>query len=94
MVKSMSHDAMNSWAEKAKSFEPLMQAPHDGVHIITCDETRNKGSVIMEIAERIRPWLMQLFDGVRDENGMLVQPSHIRGIALNVAQNIVREQGQ
>ena len=48
----------------------------------------------MEIAERIRPWLSKMFEGVRDENGMLVQPARVRGIALDVAQRIVQEQNK
>ena len=43
----------------------------------------------MDIADKIWPSLMKLFSGVRDENGMLMQPAHVRGIALNVAQDLV-----
>ena len=35
-----------------------------------------------------------MFDGVRDENGMLVQPARIRGISLNVkcSENVVKQE--
>ncbi len=52
------------------------------------------GRLIMEIAEKLRPWLTKMFENVRDENGMIVQPARIRGIALNVAQDIINEQMQ
>lgn len=49
------------------------------------------GNLIMSIAEAIRPWLMKMFEGARDENGMLVQPARVRAISLNVAQRLVKE---
>ena len=54
--------------------------------------TQSRGSVILEIAERLRPWLMKMFEGVRDPHGNIMQPAHIRGIALNLAQRIIKEE--
>jgi hypothetical protein len=88
----MSHDIINSWVEKAKSADVAMPAV-EGVQVIR-RANQSRGSMIMEIAERIRPWLTEMFQSVRDENGMLVQPARVRGIALNVAQGIVKEQEQ
>lgn len=87
----MTHDVISSWVEKAKAAEAT-SAPSDGVRVIRASELHSRGNVIMDIAERIRPWLMKMFEGARDENGMLVQPARVRGIALNMAQNIVKEQ--
>lgn len=53
---------------------------------------QTRGNLIMEIAEKIRPWLARMLGEVRDENGMLVQPARVRAIALNMAQSIVKEQ--
>ena len=84
----MSPDAINSWIEKAKHADGT--AKPAGIQVVRRAETR--GNVIMEIADKIRPYLAKMFEGVRDEEGMLLQPAHIRGIALNVAQGIVNKQ--
>ncbi len=87
----MSHEIINSWVEKARQNGKEAEAAQQGVKVIRASDP-NRGNLIMEIAEKIRPWLTKLFANVRDENGMLVQPARIRGIALNVAQRIVAEQ--
>jgi hypothetical protein len=91
----MSNDAINSWIEKAKQNAEGGALPAEemsGVKVIKRTQAQSRGSAIMDIAEKIRPWLTKMFEGVRDEEGLLVQPAHVRGIALNVAQNIVKEQ--
>lgn len=91
----MSSDAVNSWIDKAKNNQKSSpkSAPKSGsVQVITRVEPQSRGNMIMEIAEKIRPWLMKMFEGVRGEDGILLQPANIRGIALNVAQNILKEQ--
>jgi len=86
----MTNDAIDSWIKNAKS--GTLSAPvTPGVKVIK-RVPKSKGNIIMEMAEKIRPWLMKMFEGVRDENGMLLQPAHIRGIALNVAQSIIKEE--
>lgn len=86
----MSHDAINSWVGKAKSAPPpAIEAT--SVKVIK-REVQSTGNMIMEIAEKIRPFLLKMFEGVRDEEGMLLQPANVRGIALNMAQNIIKEQ--
>ena len=87
----MSQDVISNWVEKAKMADTATASP-SGVRVIRREETQNRGKIIMDIAEKLRPWLTKMFEGVRDENGMLVQPARIRGIALNVAQNLVKEQ--
>jgi len=87
----MSHDAIGSWIEKAKASEgsdgDSASAPK-GVQVIKRD-TQSRGNLIMEIAEKLRPALAKLLDGVTGNNGVLIQPAHIRGYALNIAQKIV-----
>jgi len=85
----MSHEVINDWIEKAKSAGSTV--PTSGIQIIRREEPF-KGNVILEIADKIRPWLAKMFEGVRDENNMLLQPARVHGIALNVAQSIVKEQ--
>ena len=87
----MTNDAINNWIEKAKQSE-VASAAESGIKVIKRAPSQSRGNMIMEIAEKLRPWLTKMFEGVRDENGMLVQPARIRGIALNVAQDIVAEQ--
>ncbi|MDE3016052.1 MAG: hypothetical protein KGI29_03920 [Pseudomonadota bacterium] len=90
----MSHDAINSWVEKAMQSEDTAgdaaRAPN-GVQVIRRVQPSNKGKIIMEVAEKIWPSFMKLFAGVRDENDMVLQPAHVRGIALNVAQELVNK---
>lgn len=81
----MTQDSMGNWAEKAKN-----AVQNDAVKVVRREQTKSKGNTIMEIAEKIRPFLMNLFQGVRDDQGMLYQPSHVRGFALNIAQDVLR----
>jgi hypothetical protein len=88
----MSHDNINSWVEKAKQMEALVPET-EGVQVIRRVAMPNRGNLIMQVADKIYPWLMEMFQGIRDENGMLPQPARVRGIALNVAQDIIKRQG-
>jgi hypothetical protein len=89
----MSNDAINNWVEKAKSHtENGADNRAGGVQVIKRAVPMTKGNIIMEVAEKLRPWLTTLFANVRDEHGMLVQPAKVRAIALNAAQDIVRKQ--
>lgn len=47
---------------------------------------------ILDIAEKIYPWLLKMFDGIRDEHGIPLQPAHVRAISLNVAQRLAHKQ--
>lgn len=92
----MTRDPIGNWVEKAKSTnsEAAQGAGDDvqtnGVRVIRREESKSKGGMIMEIAEKIRPFLMNMFHGIRDEKGMLYQPAHVRGIALNMAQDLLK----
>jgi hypothetical protein len=88
----MSNDAINSWVGKAKNTPAAASAKNTEVKVIKRAVPEPRGNIIMDVAEKIRPFLLKMFEGVRDESGMLLQPAHIRGIALNMAQNIVKEQ--
>jgi hypothetical protein len=87
----MSHDAINNWVEKAKG-QINTANESSGVQVIKRPVAMTKGNIIMELAEKLRPWLTTVLTGLRDENGMLVQPARIRAVALNVAQDIVKRQ--
>ena len=85
---------MSHWVKKAKSTHDERTANKvenpPGVKVIR-NKPKSTGETIMEIADAIWPSLMKLFEGTRDENGMLVQPARVRGIALNVAQGLVKD---
>ena len=86
----MSHDAISNWVERAKSNASGDDASEiGGVQVIRREQAHAKGNIIMSIAEILRPWLMKVYEGVRDNNGLLVQPATVRAIALNVAQDMV-----
>jgi hypothetical protein len=90
----MSHDPIDNWIEKAKmSAQDNSEPSQSGVKVIR-RPAKTRGNVIMDIAEKLRPILTKMFEGARDENGMLVQPARVRAIALNVAQDIIKEQEQ
>ncbi len=86
----MASDNISSWVAKAKEGVVPPPVAASSVKVIKREQTR--GNIIMDIAEKIYPWFLKMFDGVRDENGMVMQPAHVRGIALNVAQSIIKEQ--
>ncbi len=87
----MSHDAINSWVDNAKKPIPAA-AKSAAIQVVTRAQEQARGNLIIDIAEKIRPYLVKMFEGVRDENGLLMQQAHVRGIALNMAQNIAKEQ--
>jgi len=89
--KFMSHDAINSWVDNAKKPIPAA-AKSAAIQVVTRAQEQARGNLIIDIAEKIRPYLVKMFEGVRDENGLLMQQAHVRGIALNMAQNIAKEQ--
>jgi hypothetical protein len=87
----MTHDALEGWIKNARQ-SGGESALASGIRVIRNPKAPSRGAQIMEIAEKLRPWFAKMFEGVRDENGMLVQPARVRGIALNVAQRIVQEE--
>ncbi len=86
----MDDKVISHWLDKTRA-RPVSDAP-EGVQVIRREKTPPRGQIIMEMAEKLRPWIASMFENVRDDNGMLVQPARVRGIALNVAQRIVHEQ--
>lgn len=94
MQLAMENELINAWIEKAKDSAADARASTQGRGVAVVRRKKTRGNVIIEIAEKIRPVLARLFEGARDENGMLVQPAHVRAIALNVAQDIIKEQEQ
>lgn len=87
----MSHDAINNWVEKAKGHVEPLSEEKSGVQVVRRPVPVTKGAIILDMAEKLRPWLTSVLTGLRDENGMLMQPARIRGIALNMAQHIVKQ---
>ena len=92
----MTNDAINNWIEQAKqpkgNFVVGSNPNSARPQVIKRVETDKGGKLIMEIADKIRPWISKMFEGVRDDNGLVLQQANIRSIALNVAQGIVKEQ--
>jgi hypothetical protein len=88
----MSYEPINHWVEKAKMAAAHEPAETGGVQVIRRITNQNRGSIIMDIAEALRPWLMKMLQGVRDNDGLLLQPARVRALALNVAQSIVNDE--
>ncbi len=55
------------------------------------DRFQTSGAMIMEIAEWIRPILLEGMRGWKNAEGVLYRPEHIRAVALNVAHDIVKK---
>lgn len=55
------------------------------------DSFQTRGAMIMEVAEVIRPVLQEWLREWRNEHNMPIRPERVRAIALNVAQDIVRQ---
>jgi len=85
------NDSINEWVNNAHATEATQDAAVRSVKVIR-KETRSRGQIIMAVADALRPHFNKMFEGVRDAEGMLAQPAHIRAFALNVAQGIVRDQ--
>lgn len=86
----MSNDVIQNWVRKSKQDADAPQV--NSVNVIKRVGKQSRGNVILEIAERLRPWFTKMFEGIRDEHGQLVQPARIRAIALNVAQDLLNEE--
>jgi len=88
----MSREPINNWVNKAKNSQPKSgEVESVSVNVVRREPPQSKGAMIMEIADRIWPSLMEFFSGKRDDNGMLLQPAHVRGFALAVAQNLMKQ---
>lgn len=86
----MPNEMIGNWVDKAKANVSAPEAS-TGVNVVRREPAMTKGQMIMDVADRLWPGLMDVFKGVRDHSGMLLQPAHVRGIALNAAQDLVEE---
>lgn len=48
------------------------------------------GALIMQVADLLRPKLQEQLRGAIDENGMAVESARVRGMALIIAQEMVK----
>ncbi len=85
----MNEDNINEWVGNARANENVAAAPK-GVKVIRKEQPKSHGTIIMEIAEKLRPSLMKWFDGKYNDDGMLIQPAHVRGFAIEMAENLVK----
>lgn len=89
------NDNINEWTQRAKAHESESDSSsvaHKRVKVIRKESAPSIGQLIMQVADKIRPHIAAMCDGVRDNGGMLLQPAHIRGIALEVAERMVKEE--
>lgn len=87
----MANEPIGSWVNKAKANQVAPSAPA-GVNVVRREVPMTKGQMIMDLADKLWLGLPELFKDVRDRSGMLLQPAHLRGIALNMAQDLIRKQ--
>lgn len=86
----MNDDNIQHWVDRAKILEEMPQ-PVNGVRVIRNNApAKSKGQMIMEIANLLLPDFQKLLSGKRDRDGLVLQPAHIRGIALNYAEYYVK----
>jgi len=87
----MNEQNINEWVGRAKAGETVITSGDTTVKVIRKEPPKNRGSIIMAVAEALRPHLNKLFEGKRDNEGLVIQPAHIRGYALNMAQYLVQK---
>lgn len=87
----MGNETISHWVEKAKNAPAAPAQKESGVQVVRREPPPTTGQVIMDIADKLWPGLMELFHGMRDSSGMLLQPAHVRGIALNMAQELAKK---
>lgn len=88
----MNDTTISHWIDRAKINESLPK-PVNGVKVIK-NAAKSKGQIIFDIAEAMRPHLMKMFEGARDQDGLIAQPAHIRAFSLNLAQRMVNAKEQ
>jgi hypothetical protein len=88
----MDQDPISSWITKAADVKHAVENAVSGVNVIQRKHKPvSQGNMIIDLAEKLRPILMKMYSGVRDENEQLVQPARVRAISLNLAQSLVKE---
>ncbi|MDX2073468.1 MAG: hypothetical protein SFX19_03775 [Alphaproteobacteria bacterium] len=90
----MTTDNINEWVDKAKQSEAddSSASSSGGVRVVRNQpQHQSIGNMIMAVADKIRPHIAAMCDGVRNNEGMLIQPAHIRGIALEMAEGLVKD---
>lgn len=86
----MNEQGINEWVTNARTAEANEGAAVRSVKVVR-NKPHNRGAIIMAVADALRPHLNKLFEGSRDDEGMLAQPAHIRAYALNMAQYMVQQ---
>ena len=89
----MNEDGINKWVGHARANENASDG-NNGVKVIRNEPQKSRGTLIMEMADRLRPYLSQWFDGKYNDDGMLIQPAHVRGFAIEMAEHLVKQQYQ
>jgi hypothetical protein len=52
---------------------------------------QTQGNKIMMVAEILRPMIAKWLEGARTRDGLPVQPATVRAVALNTAQNLLKQ---
>lgn len=92
----MNEQNMGSWVSNAKAHNSASANAHP-VQVIRRNAPKanvvpSVGNIIMEVAEKLRPIIARTLQGVRNDEGTILQPAHIRGIALDMAEGLVKKQ--
>lgn len=90
----MNEENISGWVQSAKANEAQKEAPPSGVKVVRKEVSKSRGAMIMEIAEKLLPAFRVFFKDHRDTTGMLLQPTHVRGIALNYAEYLIKSKEQ
>ncbi len=83
---------MSGRDDTTSGFASRLSAGRQGPKINNMNNKRvqTMGELILQVAEALKPGLQDELEGVRDENGMPVQPARVRGIAIIIAQELVK----
>ena len=87
----MPNETIGNWVEKAKANAATHSDSTGTVNVVRRAAAPTTGQMIMDMADKLWPGLMDLLKGAHDGSGLLLQPAHVRGIALNMAQTLVKK---
>jgi hypothetical protein len=86
------NDNINEWVGRARANEnESAESQPKSVKVIRKESVPSRGQLIMQIADKLLPHLTQWFHGKYNDEGMLIQNSHVRGFAIDMAEGLVKK---
>lgn len=91
----MNGENFNEWVGRAKNNEKRVTPPSKNkkpLNVLRNEPQKSRGAMVMEIADKLLPSLSRWFSGKYSDEGMLIQPAHVRGLAIDMAEGLLKKQ--